>query len=503
SGDFALFRIYAGKDGKPAQPSKDNVPWKPRRVMKVSVKGVDTGDFTMVFGFPGRTQSKLTSHAVEFIQNELNPMRIEMRTEVLDIYDKYMRADQSTFIKYASKQSVVANAWKKWIGQNRGLKRLHTLDQKQAFEQEFEQWVNEKSSRKEKYAQLLNDFEAYYKRANEIEMATNVFFETLWRIESLKFAYSLNKLAEQPDDLTDEDEKKLEAFARERGQVHFKNFVDDIDREVAVKMIAGYVEYMPTKYRIDYLVDRVDDKFGGSAEEYVDWLYKKSELDNFEDYGNLIAKKPKKIGKKISKDPVYELAKEAVDTWQTQILPARQALEADRQKIERLWFQALMEMNDDDRIFYPDANSTMRVSYGQSEDYDAYDAVTYQHFTTLEGVMEKQDTTVTEFTVDPKLIQLYENKDYGQYADEDGQLHVNFIASNHTSGGNSGSPVINAQGELIGLNFDRNWEGTMSDIVYDKSLVRNISVDIRYILFIIDKFGGADHLIKEMDLSRN
>ena len=502
SGDFALFRIYADKNGKPAKPSEDNVPWSPRRVMKVSLQGVDEGDFTMVFGFPGRTQSKLTSHAVEFIQNKLNPMRIEMRSEVLDVYDKYMRDDKSTFIKYASKQSRVSNAWKKWIGQNRGLKRLNALDKKEKMEQEFTEWVNAKPDRQAKYGQLLQGFESYYERANEVEFALNTFFETFWRVESFRFAFSLNKVAQQPDDLSDEQENELEGFVRQRGMGHFKNYIPEIDQEVCTMMLDGYAKYMPKKYRMDYLVDRLDGKFGGSAQEYSAWLFKKSELDNFEDYGNLLGKRPKRMGRKIRKDPIYELAKSAVDIYREQILPDRQALGAELDSLNQLWYAALMQMQDADRPFYPEANSTMRVSYGQSEDYDAYDAVTYQSFSTIEGVMEKQDTTVKEFTVAPKLIDLYESEDYGQYADDDGTLHVNFIASNHTSGGNSGSPVIDAHGALIGLNFDRNWEGTMSDIIYDKSLVRNISVDIRYILFIIDKYGGANHLIEEMSLSR-
>ena len=489
TGDFSLFRIYANKDNKPAEYSKDNVPYTPKHFLPISLDGVAENDFTMVFGFPGRTQEYLPSIAVEQIVNTLNPAKIELRDAALKVQDGFMRKDQAIKIQYASKFASVANYWKKWIGESQGLKKSNAIQIKQNFEKEFQKRVL-KNNKTEEYGSLLADFEKNYKAINDYSLARDYFIETVLRnTELLSVGFRLYQLEQVystkgEQAFTDRKEntiKGLESF--------YKDFNAKVDEKVFEKLIALYGQKSP-------LVP-ADLKTMNYSKTTTD-IYSKSKLTSYEGVKTLFKGDSKTILKNLNKDLGYQLVKKLADNFYKNIAPKYDELNLETGAIQRNYMKAQLELFPEGRYF-PDANSTLRITYGQVKGYSPNDAVYYEPVTHLEGVMEKYVPGDYEFDVPEKLIELIKNKDYGQYA-ENGKMPVCFIATNHTTGGNSGSPAIDANGNLIGLNFDRVWEGTMSDIHYDPSICRNIMVDVRYVLFIIDKYAGAKHLIEEMEL---
>jgi len=489
TGDFSLFRIYANKDNKPAEYSKDNVPYTPKHFLPISLDGVAENDFTMVFGFPGRTQEYLPSFAVEQIVNTLNPAKIELRDAALKVQDGFMRKDQAIKIQYASKFASVANYWKKWIGESQGLKKSNAIQIKQNFEKEFQKRVL-KNNKTEEYGSLLADFEKNYKAINDYSLARDYFIETVLRnTELLSVGFRLYQLEQVyttkgEQAFTDRKEntiKGLESF--------YKDFNAKVDEKVFEKLIALYGQKSP-------LVP-ADLKIMNYSKTTTD-IYSKSKLTSYEGVKTLFKGDSKTILKNLNKDLGYQLVKKLADNFYKNIAPKYDELNLETGAIQRNYMKAQLELFPEGRYF-PDANSTLRITYGQVKGYSPNDAVYYEPVTHLEGVMEKYVPGDYEFDVPEKLIQLIKNKDYGQYA-ENGKMPVCFIATNHTTGGNSGSPAIDANGNLIGLNFDRVWEGTMSDIHYDPSICRNIMVDVRYVLFIIDKYADAKHLIDEMEL---
>ncbi len=492
TGDFALFRIYADKNNRPADYSKDNVPYKPKHFFPISLSGVSEGDFTMVFGYPGRTQEYLPAVAVEQIVNVLNPAKIGIRDVILKVQDEYMRKDQAIKIKYASKYARVANYWKKWIGESQGLKKTGAVALKQQQEKKFQSDIL-KNKKAADYGHLLADFSTKYKEIEPYALANDLFGEFMMRnIDLLTNGYRIYQLQgilESRGVQSFEDRKKnlLNAF-----KTVFKDYEKAVDRDVFEKAVVFYAQNMPKQFLTENLQNF-------DAKTLTDNLYSHSFLASEEGVEAVLALPSDEFTKRVKQDAGMQFVSTLIDSFVSNVLPTYEKLNTEIQALQRTYMKAILEFSTpEDRIF-PDANSTLRVTYGKVSGYSPSDAVYYGPVTYLDGVMEKYVPKDYEFDVPKKLIDLYQKKDYGIYG-ENGKMPVCFIATNHTTGGNSGSPAIDAHGNLIGLNFDRVWEGTMSDIHYDPAICRNIMVDIRYVLFIVDKYADAKHLINEMKL---
>ncbi len=500
TGDFSMFRIYADKDNKPAEYSKDNVPYKPKKSFQISLAGVKKGDFTMVYGYPGTTKEHLTSYAVKMITEVSNPAKINVRGNILKIMNADMNADPKVRIQYASKNARVSNAWKKWIGENRGLKRLNAIEKKESLEKEFINWVTKDKSRREENSNILIEYKKIYDEMQPYQLGVDYFFEAGWSMEIVRFAKSFNVLLQLTDTSSTEEIENAKQRMRGASSSFFKNYNQPTDRKIFSKIFLDlYYNNVPKQFQ-PTIFRTIEDKYKGNFAKYEEHLYTKSFFVNEEKVNKFIDNYKLKHNKKIIKDPAFELYKSIVDIYINKLSVPYNNYNTQLQKLDRQWIQLLREMQSD-KVFYPDANFSLRIHYGQVDDYYPRDGVYYDYYTTLDGIIEKDNPDIYDYKVPEKLKQLYYKKDYGQYA-ENGKINVCFTATNHTTGGNSGSPVLNANGQLIGLNFDRNWEGTMSDIMYDPDMCRNITLDIRYCLFLIDKFAGASHLIKEMDLVR-
>ncbi|GAB4326505.1 MAG: S46 family peptidase [Bacteroidales bacterium] len=500
TGDFSVFRIYADKDNNPADYSEDNVPYRPKNYLKINLGGVQPGDFTFVFGYPGSTQEYIPADAIDMQVNVINPVRIDLRQKRIDIFKKYMNSDPETRIMYAAKQARISNGWKKWIGENRGVKRVNAIENRRAFEEAFTRWVTSDPELNERYGGLLPAFKAVYDQQKSVSRNMYYLYESGMSVELLGFTRSFAKLvtlsAEKPvDELALNQEL---ASDRSKSKRFFKDYRVQIDKEVFATVMEMYHRAVPVAEQPDYFVE-LTRKFKNDFEAMSEWLFARSlfsdpgKLDSFlEDY------RPADH-KKILKDPAFKLSMALAEVYYRNYLPVQRSGQAVIDSLMRIYMKAQQEMQPN-RKFYPDANFTLRVAYGNVDGYSPDDAVEYRYYTTLKGIMEKEDPEIYDYVVEPRLKELYDNRDFGRYGDSDGTMHVCFTATNHTTGGNSGSPVLDADGNLIGINFDRCWEGTMSDIVYDISQCRNITLDIRYCLFIIDKYAGAGHLVDEMTL---
>ncbi|MDP2088321.1 MAG: S46 family peptidase [Flavobacteriaceae bacterium] len=491
TGDFSLFRIYASKDNKPATYSKDNVPYIPKHFLPISLDGIAEGDFTMVFGFPGRTNEYLPAIAVDQLANKLNPARIEIRDTALKIVDSYMRKDQQIKIQYASKYASIANHWKKWIGESQGIQKSGAVNIKKKLESDFNKLVAEKGLQNQ-YGTLLPDFNRLYKEIEDVSLANDYWSEVVNRnIELLSatvMIYQLEQTYEKKgtqafEDAREKLSKRLEGF--------YKNYNATVDKAVFERLIEIYANNIPRAY-LSKSLSNADFK------KLADDIYKKSKLTNFEGASSLLSGTPSEFIRKINKDKGYQLGKELTADFYANINPKFVKTSEQIATVQKVYMKALLELFPDERIF-PDANSTLRITYGKVSGYQPKDAVYYNPVSYLDGIMEKYIPNDYEFDVPQKLIELNKTKDFGSYG-IDGKMPVCFIGTNHTTGGNSGSPAIDAHGNLIGLNFDRVWEGTMSDLYYDPAISRNIMVDVRYVLFIVDKYAGATRLIEEMKL---
>lgn len=501
TGDFSLFRIYVNKNNEPADYSPDNVPYKPKYHLPVSLKGVQEGDFTFVFGYPGQTQEYLPSYAIKMITGHENPVAIRLREKRLNIFDHYMSESNLVRIQYSAKHAGVANYWKKMIGENRGINKLDAVEKKLALEKLFVEWAKSDAVRNQKYSGLLPAFEETYKALLPYNVIENYLIEGGLSIEAFTYASRFGKLVEKSMDKNakPEEVEKIVQQLRDGVTGFYKNYHLPIDKDVFVALLTDWFENQPAdKIPAELLQDKAKYK---SMKDWANAVFSKSAFSDSTRIRAILNGYKSKDYKKITKDPVYRLSAAVFNYYMNQVSPVSTNLVARLDSLQRIYMSALMEFQPD-RRFYPDANSTLRVTYGKVDDYYPRDAVKYDYFTTLEGIMEKEDPAIYDYVVEPKLKQLYEAKDYGQYVSSDGTMHVAFIASNHTTGGNSGSPVLNADGHLIGVNFDRNWEGTMSDLMYDPDQCRNITLDIRYCLFVIDKLAGAGHLVQEMTLIR-
>ena len=503
TGDFALFRIYANKDNEPADYSKDNIPYQPRKFFTISTKGINEGDFTFVYGFPGSTQEYLPSYAIDLATNIRNPIAIELREQRLDIIGKAMEKDHLVRIQYAAKSAGIANFYKKMIGESRGIKKLDGIGKKQSFEAEFTSWVNRVDVRKVMYGNLLSEYKAACEQFKPYHRAYTYLTEGALGIEIIRYAYGFNTLVKQCRDKSIPDTEIIKATEKLKAGIdgYYKNYYPQIDQEVFSRLMRLYTARCEKDFRpgmIGEATGRYDNDFNAWAKD----VFNGSMFSNAETLKSYLNTFSRKNCKKLEKDPVYQLAESVYRFLQSNLATVVNEFYSKADSLQRVYMKAQMEMQPE-RRFYPDANSTLRVSYGNIQGYSPDDAIHYNWFTTLDGIIQKEDPEIPDYQVDPRLKELHKNKDFGSYADASGTMHVAFIGTNHTTGGNSGSPVLNADGELIGINFDRCWEGTMSDLMYDPDQCRNIALDIRYCLFIIDKFAGAGWLLNEMNISAN
>jgi len=500
TGDFSIFRIYAGKNNKPADYSTENVPYKPAFHLPISLKGVAEGDFTFVCGYPARTSEYLPSFAIELITEKSNPHKINLRRTRLDIFGKYTATDPKVRIQYASKDAGVANGWKKMIGESKGVKRLHGIEMKKTEEIAFTHWANANASPKADYTALISAFEKTYTRLEPLKIAGDFMSEAGMGIELFSFASKFKVLVDESAKATADPTKMTDLISGLRNQTtaFFKDYSQPIDREVATKLLAYYIQNQSVNFRPDFL-NTINSQSKNTINDYVNRLFDKSIFGDEQAVLALLTDFSMKKVKKIVQDPAYQVVISLRTFSENQILKPLKSLNTTIDSLQRLYMKAQMEMQYDKR-FYPDANFSLRVGYGNVKGFYPADAVYYDYYTTLDGIIEKDNPEVADYKVDARLKKLFEERDYGRFADKDGHIHVAFAATNHTTGGNSGSPVLNADGQLIGLNFDRCWEGTMSDLMYDPMMCRNISVDVRYVLFIIDKYAGARHLLAEMTL---
>lgn len=496
TGDFSIMRIYMGKDGKAAKYSKDNVPYKPRHFLPVSLKGVQKDDYAMILGFPGNTQRFMTSSGVEETLDRSNPIRIKVRTAKLDIIKKHMDIDAATRIKYSSKYAQSSNYWKYSIGQNKGLKKLNVLEQKKALEDRFDKWVKASESRKEIYGDALDQIEKAYNQKKQAGMAYDYMLESMLQgAEIALFPYQLTALAGALKNTPDKKDiiDGLIADLKKTSAEYFKDYDVNTDKQIFSTMLKMYYTDVPKEYHFSAIKD-LEKKYKGDVDKYTEKFFEKSIFADEKKFNEFLANPKLKV---IEKDAAYIFEQSLIEKYFD--LSRATNTGSEMNKGMRSYVAGLMEM-DKDKLFYPNANSTIRLTYGKVGDYFPTDAVYYNYFTTLKGVIEKEDPKNDEFVVSPKLKELYQKKDYGRYADKDGTVHVCFTTNNDITGGNSGSPCINADGELIGTAFDGNWEAMSGDIKYESDIQKTIVCDIRYVLFVVDKYAGAQNIINELKL---
>lgn len=498
--DFSMFRIYAGKENKPAEFSADNVPYKPAYSFPISLKGAEQGDFTMVYGFPGRTQEYLTSYAVELLVNQQDPIRVKLREKRLSIMEADMKKNDTLRLMYTNRYANVANAYKKWKGEVQGLQKSDAITKKQNQEISFMQAISKDPVKKEKFNGLFNELRKVYADYAGLSFQYDYFTECLWGVDGLRFASNFtNVFAELKKKQSGKENKFAEVLKNNTPALPFKNYNKETDKKLFQAMMEMYgadVESSLMPFYLDSMVKANNYNITAVTEyiysnsAFVDNAKAKAMFSDFE-----------ANAAQYEKDPMYLLAKAISQHYQKTVIPQLAYYDKQISFIQKEYVQALRETMTTKK-YYPDANGTMRVSFGKVAGYSGKDGVEYLHYTTLDGLVEKNKTGEEDFYVKPRLLELYAKKDYGPYADKNGKLRTAFIASNHTTGGNSGSPVLNAKGELIGTNFDRNWEGTMSDIMYNGSFCRNITLDIHYTLWIVDKYAGAGYLLKEMKIRK-
>ena len=495
TGDFSMFRIYAGKDNKPASYSADNVPYKPKRSLNISLDGVKENDFTMIFGFPGRTTQYLHSAAVKQIMDVLDPAKIAIREKALTVIDGFMRKDEGIKIKYAAKYASIQNAYKKWQGEVLGLRSKDAVGKKKQLEALFEKIVLAKPEMTAVYLNLLKKLEEAYAEIEPYALARDYYNEITQKIELGNVATQLRSVV----NAFEKDGEKGFINAKTGVLVSLENLFDEydinVDKKVFEVLMKMYVQDQKAANISPYFTTLVQNN---NYEKAASAIYDQSKITSLESIKNLLNGNATDVVEAIKNDIAFKLVSDMAKTFSDNVAKNLAPLQATINSLQRLYMQAQLDVFSD-KNFYPDANSTLRVTYGNVKGYTPKDGAKYDFYTYLDGVMEKYKPGDYEFDVPAKIIELYKKKDFGRYG-VNGKQPVCFIAANHTTGGNSGSPALDAYGNLIGLNFDRVWEGTMSDINYDPSICRNIMVDIRYVLFIVDKFAGATNIIKELKL---
>ena len=494
--DFAMFRVYSGPDGKPAEYSEENIPLTPKHYLPVSIKGIEEGDFAMVLGYPGGTNRYKTSFGVNYTMQVTNPVRVEVREKKLDILDKYMSTSQKARIQYASKYARSSNYYKYSIGQNKGLNNLKVVVKKEAIEDEFTNWVNADEARVELYGEALDLIADAYSDIDD-DKAREYMAEAMLRgPEIFMFAYRASPLYRmlEKDDVNEERVKMVADRIKQGLDKFFKDYDAETDKKVVAELMQLYAENNDAQYYPDFMKEIVDKRKSDFA-RFSEKMFKKSIFDSKEELAEFLEEPDFKT---LKKDRAFQAARDVFEKYRE----INDITSKENEKLavgRRLFVAGLTEM-EKDRNFYPDANSTMRLTYGKVLDYEPRDGVIYKYYTTTDGYLEKEIPGDTEFDVPERLKTLLLEQDFGRYAAPDGELHACFITNNDITGGNSGSPVINAKGELIGIAFDGNWEAMSGDIAFEPELQRCINVDIRFVLWIIDKYAGATHLIDEMTI---
>ncbi|MGV8828634.1 MAG: S46 family peptidase [Breznakibacter sp.] len=502
TGDFSVFRIYANKENKPADYSPENVPYRPKRHFEISLKGVQEGDFTMVFGYPGTTYQYVPSHHISMLTETINPKLIELRTQKLEIMNRHQGADAKVRIQYASKNASTSNSWKRWIGENRGLAILNAVDRKQQYEAGFQKWVEADASLLGQYGNLLAGYEKLYTDYTPYRLASDFLAELVFRggIETAQLARAfdpLMKLYGGPESPSKEKIDGAVEKVRQAADEFFKDYNTALDQEMTAAMLEVYRKNIPQSF-LPPVYQQIDNRYKGDIKRFVDDVFKKTIFASPEKVDALLTGWGAKSPASIKKDPAYGLMSSLLKYYYDEVYGKTRQLKEQIDLLDKQYMAAQMAY-EPERRFFADANFTLRVSYGQVKGYQARDGVYYQHQTTLEGIMEKDNPDIYDYRVPARLKELHQTKDYGRYA-LGNTVPVCFVATNHTTGGNSGSPVLNAEGQLVGINFDRAWEGVMSDLMFNPDQCRNISLDVRYVLFIIDKLAGAGYLLDEMTI---
>lgn len=514
TGDFSIFRVYSAPDGSPADYAEENIPLKPKHYLPISLDGVEEDDFAMIWGFPGSTDRYLTSYGVNFNLDAQYPAIIDLFGKKLDVWKSFMEVDQQVKIQYASKHAVTANTWKYLIGQTRGLNNLDVADKKVLLEEQFKAWVEASEERTDKYGEVLSTLEnSYTMMADKIEPLLYTSFAGLNGSEIVGYAINFNGLyellkpidkKELPKDkdmakkMKEERQEQIKAAAEsllEEVDEHFKNYYAPADQQLLATMLSEYYQHVPMNMQPSLIYQKFNE-YKGEFDKYAENVFEESV---FADKARVVNFLNDPDLKTLEKDPALELA----NAFMGKLMEASgefQMAQAALTDAERLFMAGLRELQSD-KVFYPDANSTMRMTWGTVQDYEPADAIQFDYVTTSKGILEKEDPTNDEFIVPDYLKELIEMRDFGPYS-EDGELIVCFLTTNDITGGNSGSPVINGKGELIGIAFDGNWEAMSGDIAFEPELQRTINVDIRYVLFVIDKYAGATNLIDELTIHK-
>ncbi len=496
TGDFSLFRIYADKNNKPAEYSVDNVPYTPKHFLPISIKGIKEGDFTFVFGFPGTTDEYLPASALEQILQTTNPSRIGIREVALKILNSKMRQDNATRIKYASKYARISNYHKKWSGESLGLKKSNAVEKRKEYESEFIKRISAKPEWMTAYGHLLKDMNELYAAQAPYQKAEIYFDEAIYRnSETFRVALLMQNLIKAKGTPEFADLKK-------RYMNHLKGLYKDydaaLDQEVSLALIELYKKEVPAEFLPETAIHINASSFQNSVLTGNEKINGVSILEDTEK----AFENDEALLNALENDPLVQEIGLILKAYEEKVSPKYMATQNQLAQLQRTYMKAQLEVFPDKK-FFPDANSTLRVTYGKVDGYKPEDKPRYPYQTYLDGAIEKYIPGDYEFDLPQKLMDLQKSKDFGVYGEgkkKKARMPVNFIASNHTTGGNSGSPVLDKDGNLIGLNFDRVWEGTMSDLNYDPEICRNIMVDIRYVLFIIDKFANAGYLIDEMKI---
>jgi hypothetical protein len=500
TGDFSLFRIYADRNNQPAEYSINNVPYKPAYHFPVSLKGVKEGDFTMVFGYPGSTSEYVPSYHIDMIRNYLNPKLIAIRSKKIEIMEEAINSDPLIRIQYSAKKAGIANSWKRWIGENQGLDKMATIDKKKEYEKRLSSWIDSDSLRKLKYGNLFPQYRNLYSDLEVYNFVNNYTNEVFLYsgAEAVGFARNIKALADLVKEKSSVEKiESMKINLIQSGNNFFQNYNVNTDKKLFEALMTLYGETLDTKWQApEYIRLKISCK--GNFILLAEKLFANSAFADQSKFNKFVKEFNSASLARLNKDPFYMLITSVTDFISTNVRPELIRLNNEVQDLNKSYMTAQMEF-EKNRMFYPDANSTLRITYGTVQGYYSRDAVYFTSQTTLKGIMEKDNPAVYDYDVPAKLKELYMTKDYGPYAQE-GEVPVCFIANNHTTGGNSGSPVINAEGQLVGINFDRAWEGVASDLAFNPNQSRNISLDIRYALFLIDKFAGAGYLLKEMTI---
>jgi len=496
TGDFSIFRIYTAPDGSPATYSKENIPMASKRFLPVSLKGYKKDDFAMIWGYPGRTDRYATSWSVDATLNDLDPVFVKTMGVALEKQKEGMDKDDTVRIAYASTYKSIANTWKNRIGEIRDLKRLNVIEKKREVEARLQAWINADAQRKAKYGDVLGSFNDIYRQYKDQNLNQQMVYLQMCLRISKAFSFpgqataieTFLKTGAKGDDLKKQMEKYKETSTKQ-----FKEYNNEIEQNVLTGLLRLIQTNIPAAQQPSIFQD-INKKYKGDIDKYVADMFEESIFCTQDEFNEFLEKPSLK---KLQKDPALLAYNSFMDKFKV-LQQTSLELTTKRNQAQRLFVAALMEM-DASKSFYPDANSTMRMTYGQVLGYAPADAVNYNYFTTLDGLMAKEDPKNEEFIVPAKLKELYNKKDYGRYG-ENGRLYTCFLTDNDITGGNSGSPVLNADGHLIGLAFDGNWEAMSGNILFEPALQRTICVDVRYVLFVIEKYAGADNLMKELKI---